>query len=87
MFQSRMRCLPEAAEGLKTLAREKLEWLDARVEGRTWIAGERFTLADILLFAFLDFAATVGQPLAETNKTLTAWFARVKARPSAAASA
>jgi glutathione S-transferase len=87
MFQSRMRCLPEAADGLKTLAREKLEWLDAQIAGRTWIAGERFTLADILLFAFLDFGAQVGQPLAESNTALTAWSARVKERPSVAASA
>jgi glutathione S-transferase len=87
MFQSRMRCLPEAADGLKTLAREKLEWLDERVAGRQWIVGDRFTLADILLYGFLDFGAQVGQPLAESNENLVAWMGRVKARPSAAASA
>ena len=34
LFRSRMRVLPEAAEGLKTIAREKLAWLDALMPGR-----------------------------------------------------
>jgi glutathione S-transferase len=86
LFESRMRCLPEAAPGLKAVARDGLEWLEGHVEG-PWIAGARFTLADILLFAFVDFGATVGQPLDPGLTKLTAWFERVKARPSAAASA
>jgi glutathione S-transferase len=86
MFESRMRCLPEAAPGLKQVAQDGVEWIDAHFQG-PWICGARFTLADILLFAFLDFGAVVGQPLDPKFKTLGDWFARVKARPSAAASA
>jgi glutathione S-transferase len=87
MFQSRMRVIPHAADDLKTLAQEKISWLDGLIEGRTWIVGDRFTLADILLYAFLDFGAQVGQPLNPANKNITAWFAKVKARPSAEATA
>jgi glutathione S-transferase len=87
MFESRMRCLPEAADGLKTLAKEKLAWLNDRIEGREWIVGDRFTLADIMLYVFLDFGAQVGQPLDPANGNLIAWQDRVKARPSVAASA
>ncbi|HSZ53014.1 MAG TPA: glutathione S-transferase family protein [Caulobacteraceae bacterium] len=87
MFQDRMRCIPQAAEDLKTCAREKLEWLDDKIAGRQWIAGDRFTLADIVLYAFLDFGAQVGQPLDAKNKNLTAWLERVKARDSVTASA
>jgi glutathione S-transferase len=86
LFQNRLRCLPEAAPGLKAVARDGEEWLEGQFTG-PWIAGERFTLADILLFAFLDFGAQVGQPLDPAFGKLTDWFARVKARPSAAASA
>jgi glutathione S-transferase len=86
LFESRMRVLPEAAPGLKAIARDGLEWLEGRFEG-PWIVGERFTLADVQLFSFLDFGATVGQPLDPAFGKLTAWFERVKARPSAAASA
>jgi glutathione S-transferase len=86
MFQSRMRCLPEAAAGLKAVAQDGLEWLETHFQG-PWIAGDRFTLADILLFGFLDFGGQVGQPLDPKFAKLSAWFERVKARPSAAASA
>ncbi len=87
MFESRMRCIPQAAEDLKTLAQEKLTWLDGLIEGRAWIVGDRFTLADILLYAFLDFGAQVGQPLNPANKNIAAWFEKVKARKSAEATA
>ena len=86
MFEPRMRCLPEAAPGLKAVAQDGLAWVEANMEG-PWIAGGRFTLADILLFAFLDFGAVVGQPIDPKFAKLTDWYARVKARPSAAASA
>jgi glutathione S-transferase len=86
MFESRMRCLPEASPGLKAIARDGQAWLEGQWTG-PWIAGERFTLADIMLFSFLDFGAVVGQPLDPAFGKLTDWFNRVKERPSAAASA
>ena len=85
LFQSRIRCIPEAAEGLKATAREWLARVDGMMGAKPFIAGNRLTMADILLFAFLDFAKNVGQPLDPANKNLTAWFERMKARPSAAA--
>ena len=87
LFKDRIRCIPEAAAGLKTTAQEKLTWLDGQIAGRTWIVGDRFTLADIMLYCFLDFGSTYGQPMNADNRNIAAWFARVKARPSAAASA
>jgi glutathione S-transferase len=86
MFEPRMRCLPEAAPGLKAVAQDGIGWIEANLEG-PWIAGGRFTLADILLFAFMDFGAVVGQPVDPKNAKVGDWFARVKARPSAMASA
>lgn len=83
LFESRVRTIPHAASDLKTLAQEKLVWLDGLMSGKTWLAGERFTLADILLFCFLQFGAQVGQPLSPDNKNLAAWFERVKARAPA----
>ena len=80
LFQSRIRTIPQAAADLKTLAQEKLTWLDGLMSGKTWLAGDRFTLADIMLFCFLQFGAQVGQPLNPENKNIAAWFERVKAR-------
>jgi glutathione S-transferase len=85
IFKDRMRCLPEAADGLKASAQDKLEWLDGQLVGRDYLAGDRFTLADILLYSFLSFGEQVGQPLNRDLKNLSAWFDRCNARPSAKA--
>jgi glutathione S-transferase len=87
LFQNRIRCIPQAADDLKAIAQEKLSWLDGLIAGRQWVVGDRFTLADILLYCFLDFGGQVGQPLNPENKNIAAWFDRAKARPSAAATA
>jgi glutathione S-transferase len=50
---------PEAAPGLKKIAADRLQWL-SRQTGGDYPRGARFTLADILLFCFLEFGATVG---------------------------
>jgi glutathione S-transferase len=85
LFENRIRCIPAAAADLKAIAQEKLTWLDGLIAGRSFICGERITLADILLFPFLDFFAGIAQPLNPDNKNIAAWYDRMKARPSAAA--
>lgn len=84
MFEPRMLCRPDAAPALKALAQDGIGWVEANMEG-PWIAGGRFTLADILMFAFLEFGAVVGQPLDPKFAKVGDWFGRVKARASAAA--
>jgi len=85
LFQNRIRCIPEASEGLKATAKDKLGWLDGLLGGKSFVGGNKISMADILLFAFIDFFNNVKQPLDPANKNLTAWFERMKARPSAAA--
>jgi glutathione S-transferase len=85
LFEKRIRCIPQAADDLKATAREWLVKVDGLMGSKPFIAGSKVTLADVLLFAFLDFMKDVGQPLDPANKNLTAWFERMKARPSAAA--
>jgi glutathione S-transferase len=85
LFKDRITTLPDAAAGLKGLAQEKLTWLDGLIAGRDFICGDRISLADVLLYCFLAFGKSVGQPLAEGNKNILAWFERMSARESAAA--
>lgn len=86
LFRDRMLCLPEAADGLKRKARAGLEWLEPILAERKWLCGDRFSLADIVLYCALDFLNGVGQPLPAELGALRQWFDRVNARPSAEAS-
>jgi glutathione S-transferase len=86
IFRNRMLCLPESAAGLKAKGKAGREWLDGLMVGRDFVAGDKISLADIVLFACLDFTRGVGQPLEPELKNLSAWFARMSARPSAQAS-
>jgi glutathione S-transferase len=86
LFTPRMRCLPDAADGLKAIARDGLSWLDPLMAGQRWICGNRFTVADIILYCALDFGRTVGQPLDPALTNLGDWLVRVGGRPSAGGS-
>jgi|TARA_B110000263_G_C15064307_1_gene398918 glutathione S-transferase len=85
LFKSRMQTIPDAADGLKSIAQEKIAWLDGEMEGKDYICGNRFTLADVMLFCFLAFGATVGQAVSEENLNIISWYDRVKERSSTAA--
>lgn len=86
IFKDRMITIPEAAEGLKSIAREKLAWLNGLMDDeRQFIAGDSISLADVLLFCMLDFGNTVGQPFDEKLANIKPWFDRMKNRSSATA--
>ncbi|MEI7710728.1 MAG: glutathione S-transferase [Rhodospirillales bacterium] len=85
MFQNRIHCIPAASDDLKATAQKNLTWLDGLMAGKTFICGDRLTLADVLLFVFVDFFAAIKQPLNPENKNIAAWYERMKARPSAMA--
>jgi glutathione S-transferase len=85
IFKDRIVTVPEAAEGLKRIAQDRLTWLDGQLAGKTYICGDRLSMADVLLYCFLAFGANVGQPLNSENKNVQAWFDRMAARPSATA--
>lgn len=86
-FKDRVMVIPEASEGMKALAQNQMQWLDQQMEGKRFVCGDRFTLADILLFSFLDFGSQVGQSVPEELEQLQRWFDDVKQRPSVEASA
>ena len=83
-FQNRVPCAPEASPGLKMIAANRLQWLNSQMAGKQYLCGKRFTLADILLYCWIDFGneERVGQPLDPANTNIAAWFARVGERPS-----
>ena len=84
LFKDRMRTVPEAAPGLKLIAQDGLKWLDGQLAGRDTIVPGRFTLADITLYAFLEFGP-MGKGMEPALSNLQNWFAKTAGRPSAKA--
>ncbi|OYV75733.1 MAG: glutathione S-transferase [Chromatiales bacterium 21-64-14] len=82
-FRDRIPVAPEAADGLKRIARDRTGWLDRMFGDGPYLCGQRFTAADIWLYVWLEFGGTVGQPFDRTLPRLGPWFDRLRARPSA----
>ena len=83
IFEGRMRLIPEGSAGMKATVQDNLKWLDQQLDGKQFIAGNRLTIADIILYCALDFGAGVGQKLDPSLKNVNAWFQRMDSRPSA----
>ena len=59
-------------------------WLDAVLQRQPWVAGDRFTVADITAFCTLEFARLMRFKADRAGLTaLQAWRDRMAARPSA----
>lgn len=71
-------------ESNRAVLTRAMQWLDAELaDGRQFLSGNRFTIADIAALTVIDFAALIGlDPIAD-NPAVTAWHARVSSRPSA----
>jgi len=77
LFENRMRCIPEGAATLKAMAGDGLAMIDRQLATSPFICGPQLTLADLLLQAFLDFGATVGQPLDPGLTHIATWRAQL----------
>jgi len=63
-----------------------MRWIDRELaDGRPFLAGENYSMADIVLLCGIDFAKFIHQEMPEDAPHLRAWHARVSARPSARA--
>lgn len=72
-------------EAQKRRALERMLWLDREIAGRDFIAGPRFTIADIVAESVIDFAKFTGILVPEQAGALRAWRARIEQRPSSRA--
>jgi len=83
LFENRIRCLPEAADGLKAAGQDGLAWLNEHMQGKSFICGNRITIADLVLYCCTDFASGVGQTIDAKLDNVNAWFSKIEARESA----
>ncbi|HKV53323.1 MAG TPA: glutathione S-transferase [Candidatus Binataceae bacterium] len=84
-FKGRIRQCPEYAAVQKENALERLQWLDTELANRHFIAGDRFSIADITAMVALDFGRIAGIRIGPDQKNLARWHQEVSSRPSAKA--
>ena len=77
--------VPDWAAANRPKALHSMAIVDGTLNGRTFIAGERFTVADITGLVALDFAKPARIAIPPELVHLNRWHEALKARPSAAA--
>jgi len=82
----RIKQAPEYAEIMRENVCSRFDWIDQELAQREYLAGPRFTVADITALCAVDFGKVSNLRIkADTHPNLAAWYARVSSRPSAKA--
>ena len=84
-FKGRIPQVAEYGEVCKATAEKRFEWLDAELNGREFIAGDRYTIADITALVGIDFGRVTEIRILPDQKNLQRWYEAVGSRPSAKA--
>ena len=77
--------VPEVGSFARKTALARMAWLDSELVKRPFIAGERYTVADITAQCGLLLGKNTGTPISAELKNLSRWFTEVTGRPSARA--
>ncbi len=77
--------VPEVAANNRASGERALKLFDKRLGESEWIAADRITLADGVMFIGMDFARLVKFQIPEELTNLTRWQAAMRERPSAKA--
>jgi glutathione S-transferase len=84
-FKGKIRQTPEFAEAQKKDAEERLARLNNELANRKFIAGDRYTIADITALCAIDFGRVSKIAIQPDQANLARWHAEVSARASAKA--
>ena len=76
------RQVPDYGTEMRGRIAAHLAALDARLDGRDWIAADRVTVADIDAIVAVDFLKVIKYPMPDTLTHLTKWTERMHDRPS-----
>jgi glutathione S-transferase len=77
--------IPELASRGRARVENFFRAMDARLDGQEFVAGSRFTIADISTLVLTDFARWAKLAVPDGCENLLRWYAAVSARPSARA--
>jgi glutathione S-transferase len=84
-FKDRIPQVPEYGEVCRRAAENRLAWLDEVLADRPFIAGDRYTIADITALCAIDFGRVSNIRIRPEQTNLVRWHSEVSARPSAKA--
>jgi glutathione S-transferase len=84
-FKGRIPQVPEYGAVCKEAAAKQLTWLDGELANRRFIAGDRYTIADITALVAIDFGKVTDIRIQPEQKNLSRWHQEVSSRPSAKA--
>jgi glutathione S-transferase len=84
-FAGRIPQVAEWGEVSRRHAEATMAWLDRELEGREFIAGPRYTIADVTALCGIDFGRVSKIRIAPELTNLSRWHTAVSARPSAKA--
>jgi glutathione S-transferase len=86
MFKDQIKQIPEFAEMQRDHGLKRIEWLDSILAQRQFVAGDRYTIADITAQVALDAAVNFGGlKLPDGVRHVKRWHEAVSNRPSAKA--
>lgn len=75
----------EFGESNRAITERVYHWLDKELAHSGYIAGENYSIADIVAQTTVDFGIFIGLPIPEACANVLAWHAKVSARPSSEA--
>jgi glutathione S-transferase len=84
-YRGRVEQVPEVAGWARNRALQTMAWLDDELAERSHIAGDDYTLADIVAQCACVLGKAVGLRIPPEKTHLSRWFTLVSARPTARA--
>ncbi|MDX1383789.1 MAG: glutathione S-transferase [Thermoanaerobaculia bacterium] len=84
-FKGRIPQVPEFGAVCKEGALKRMAWLDGELANREFIAGDRYSIADITALIGIDFGRVSKIAIGDDQPNLKRWHEAVSSRPSASA--
>jgi glutathione S-transferase len=85
LTRTRIKQIPEVGEQSRKAVEARYRWLDEELANSPFLAGEKYSIADISLLIVVDFAKFNNISIQPDQKNLARWHQSVSSRPSAAA--
>ena len=83
--RARIKQIPEMGEQSRKVVEQRYQWLDRELKGKQFIAGDKYSIADISAMVVIDFAKFNNISIQPEQKNLARWHQAVSSRPSATA--